>query len=427
MHGPVTQPPRTPQEAALHPEPGGVALDGPRPAQGDEWLEAARLADLVFSAETGRPYDMATMFPLLFSPENAAHLRVFSARQPGKAGDRERLVSHLGIRVVEVSLYGHRLAVGCIGAVVTHPEWRGRGLASRLLDDAFRLLREEGVPVAWISGDRGLYLRHGCQKVGRVHVFEVPPGAAGQESGQLHELRLQPPAHPGTGEPAFDSGLFSQLIDLYHREPVRFVRPADTFATLLGAAGYARASGTVARVFLAGEPPVAAWIVAVPPDPARSGRPARVMEATGSRPALVASAPRVAAAVGAPLVWVVLPWDREALALLRRRGWPERVQPQYGTLRVLDGQRLLEVLRPYLVERLGRQRAEALRWPHQGAAAPGAALSPEAWVWGAPPASPDPEAGRAGGAGTAVEDGHPSLPEGAFPLPWPWAAGLDYT
>jgi len=65
-------------------------------------------------------------------------------------------ISHVGIREREIVVYGCRTKIGSIGGVATEPEYRNRGLATRLISrfesvsvasslcgcpDSFRLLR----------------------------------------------------------------------------------------------------------------------------------------------------------------------------------------------------------------------------------------------------------------------------------------------
>ncbi len=71
-------------------------------------------------------------------------------------------VSKIGIYHSRVSVYGSHLRVGSIGGVCTHPDYRGLGLATRLLDYCTRKLTDEGARLMLISGVRGLYTRAGC-------------------------------------------------------------------------------------------------------------------------------------------------------------------------------------------------------------------------------------------------------------------------
>jgi predicted acetyltransferase len=55
----------------------------------------------------------------------------------------ERLVCHVGIYRRDITWNGRKLRVGGIGGVVTHPDYRGRGLASVALNAAVQTLKDE--------------------------------------------------------------------------------------------------------------------------------------------------------------------------------------------------------------------------------------------------------------------------------------------
>ena len=55
-----------------------------------------------------------------------------------------------------------------VGSVCTHPDYRERGLATRLVEDALRICEQKEVALMLISGGRGLYRRQGCTDVGEM-------------------------------------------------------------------------------------------------------------------------------------------------------------------------------------------------------------------------------------------------------------------
>ena len=68
---------------------------------------------------------MGTEFPALFCAENTANLQI--ALEDG------RIVSHVGIARQTLITGGCRLPAACIGSVGTHPDFRGKGLATELV------------------------------------------------------------------------------------------------------------------------------------------------------------------------------------------------------------------------------------------------------------------------------------------------------
>ena len=73
---------------------------------------------------------MKEWFPLIFNRNNLDNMRVMA--------DGDRLVAHVGIYQSGISIYGDRLQTGSIGAVCTHPDYRGKGLATVLFADALK-------------------------------------------------------------------------------------------------------------------------------------------------------------------------------------------------------------------------------------------------------------------------------------------------
>jgi len=128
-------------------------IEGPRGAEVDELSEVLDLVNLVFRTSRGMKPTMQEEFPLLFNEKNVENLRIIKV--DGK------IVSHVGIFECDAIIHGCRLKVGMIGAVCTHPDYRGRGFATRLVEDAMSKMRRDGVNIVMISGIRRLYDRAG--------------------------------------------------------------------------------------------------------------------------------------------------------------------------------------------------------------------------------------------------------------------------
>ena len=129
-------------------------IDGPRGSIPNELNELVELVSSVFRLPMGEA------FPTLFCKENADQMRIISA--DGK------VVSHIGIVVRDMILNGCRISVGNIGGVCTHEDYRKRGYAWSIFENAMEKYRSEGVDMFLISGFRTLYRLHGCTFVGKV-------------------------------------------------------------------------------------------------------------------------------------------------------------------------------------------------------------------------------------------------------------------
>ncbi|WPP40524.1 GNAT family N-acetyltransferase [Paenibacillus hunanensis] len=145
----------------------------------DELSMAAELANQVF-CETGEPY-MGTAFPTLFRPGITHSYGAFD--------DTGRLVSFMGLVPVSIASGSEKISAFSIGAVCTHPHYRGQRLAGQLLERCRQHAIDAGASVIFISGDRSLYTRVGSQFFGRIHQFELTREHAHIEPSGLWELR----------------------------------------------------------------------------------------------------------------------------------------------------------------------------------------------------------------------------------------------
>jgi len=156
----------------------------------------SELIDVVYN-----PY-MRQYFPTLFCQENAENLRIIKTDG--------RIVSHIGVVVRDMIINGCRISVGNVGAVCTHADYRKRGYAWAILEDAMDKFSSEGVDMLLVSGFRTLY-KHGCTHVGKVARYQISPSDNYPETG----IELRP----------FCQEDLPEWAKLYRNEPVRFHRP----------------------------------------------------------------------------------------------------------------------------------------------------------------------------------------------------------
>lgn len=129
----------------------------------DELKQAALLAEDVFCADGDRY--MESSFPALFQ---AGISHSYGAFTP-----EGTLVSFMGMVPVQVQSGTFTISAYSIGAVCTHPDYRGQGLAGQLLELCRQHARSAGASVLFISGDRSLYTRAGSVPFGQVSTFKL--------------------------------------------------------------------------------------------------------------------------------------------------------------------------------------------------------------------------------------------------------------
>ena len=324
---------------------GDVAgLEGPRSLTVEELPEAVALATEVF--DPGGT-SMGLQLPLLFSPDNVGELRVFS--------EGGRLVSLVGCLRQTILVEGHPLPVGSIGSVCTRPEYRGRGLAGRLVSDVFRRLEAAGVPLALISGDRGLYKRLGCVEAGCFERFEF----TSEDYLRVVRNRRNEKVSPADAVFRFFEECDLPLLhELYRREPVRFFRSLDQFDRLIWRhPGLKRLFGDE-RIVVAyrGCPEqVSAYVITRARTVQDGSTRVHIVEYAGSREDIIDALGFVIEEMSPSVISITVPThDRQFLRLLNTYGLSGSPCPlARHTLYVTNFWSLLERLSSYIEERTG--------------------------------------------------------------------------
>lgn len=307
--------------------------EGPIPLPPDRLDELVSLTNRVFRSQQG---DMGREYPLVFDPDRTEGMRVIL--------EDDKVVSHVGVCVRDAFILGIPLRVASIGAVCTDPEYRGRGFADQLMNDAVDRAREWGAHLMLISGDRGLYRRQGACRPGRYDSLEIseaelPPGLAFDQAGETE---------------------IPELASLYQREPVRFQRSYEDWMRLLAAGMLMNRAADCWLVRDTEE--TLAYVAVQRPDSHSTGdNLPNVQEYAGSREAVWSALKALAGKYGSSSIRVTLmPEDRDLLyrarretALIREHGFP-------GTLRLLDVAEVVDRMRPLWRERLGQAAMDAL-------------------------------------------------------------------
>lgn len=143
---------------------------------------------------------LALDFPL--TPERAAHIRHTDPRPfpcfTVNAVEEDQVLGQVGVfRLPMVSSAG-REDVGGVWAVSTHPQHPGRGVASALLDEAHRRMRDSGLRFSTLGTSRSGISYRLYQKHGYVDMNVWATGLAGWElAHQPTRLRVQPLGEEG--------------------------------------------------------------------------------------------------------------------------------------------------------------------------------------------------------------------------------------
>lgn len=314
-------------------------MDGPRAVRTDELPSLSRLVDTVFGSKN--PGDMFRYFPTFFTESNRDNLFVF-------VQDHE-VISHVGMTLHQASLAGCTVGVACIGAVSTYEEYRGKGLASRLLEHACKKARDWGANLMMISGGLGLYRRLGAADVGGDFDTTVTAEVAKTLSAAGFSLTEFAPEHLETYAKA------------YQAKAAHFVRPHEEWRALTEAR--VCMCRDVDILSIAGKNSVCAYLVAAPDTLLDA---VRVFEFAGRAEALAAALRPLLQRYGLSSAKLRVPADNNALrTLLEKAGASLRPTTGMGTLLLLDIEGLFRQLRPLIESRLGPRGAQAFQVQHE--------------------------------------------------------------
>jgi GNAT superfamily N-acetyltransferase len=286
-------------------------LEGPRAARVDELDAAAALANRVFYPDGSG--DMGGWFPALYDEENASNLRVIL--------DGQRLVSMAGMLIRDASILGAALRIASIGSVCTLQDYKGRGLASRLVEDAATQARSLGAQLIMVSGDRALYRRMGFTNAGLFRTIRVDRGSP-------------LPARKCRARPWIEQDL-PEMAGLHESEPVRFRRGANVLGRMLRT-GRLRCKPSRTWVVESAGGPVA-YLCAQEPEQSQGVRFVRIHELAGSRLPALSCLPQLFRSYGVDRMCLeTTAADAEMERLCREYGLEAAPHGFQGTVKIID-------------------------------------------------------------------------------------------
>ena len=323
-------------------------FDGPRVIRREELIDVIRLSRICFGG----------------SQEIENQEEILASYVPPRRGgtyalvDKGKPVSQIGIVHDQLKVYEGTIRTGSIGGVCTHPDYRGHGLAGRVLEHCAQQMLKEGARLMLISGDGGLYSRFGSVRQGKYCYFSLKPG-------QPNSWKLAPADLVLRRATPADALVCSRL---YQSEPVHFVRQISKFSAALQNPlkdTYVHAEQWM--IERTGQM-VAYLFLGIPYGLTESSGIRHVAEYAGSRVALVDAIPvLMSTSQLQALTWPVVWQDRELTQLFQDRGYHGSMSNLDGhTLRILDFSGLMKDLRPILLARLEKSLLRGLRFEQKG-------------------------------------------------------------
>jgi predicted N-acetyltransferase YhbS len=313
-----------------------MALEGPKGAVGQEIRSAAELSARIFGYASGR-------LPEPRADEVRENTRVFA--------DGGRTVSVVGMSYRPVRLGGTEHLACCFGGVCTDPDYRGRGLATRLLEDCRLKALADGADLVLISGRRGLYQRAGYCPVGHFDLCTV----------ERH--RIPQPVAGYTVRPPLEADL-PALMRLHLAESTRFVRSPERLLGLVCGKHIWNGRGETVVVLPNGGGTPVGYLTCQVGGRGQEELPpnhVRVLEVAGPRWALVHALPALMDRHGADELKVYV-WghDTELQRIAADCGWPSEPVTFHGSVGIIHPERFWEACVPLFAGLIGRERLNSL-------------------------------------------------------------------
>ncbi len=137
------------------------SFEGPRPARPDETAGILRFLDRVFP-------EIAARYSHVYALANEAKGWFHVVTHKGE------LAAHIGVIPMDFMLPGGgTLKAGGIGAVATDDKFRGKGLMGSMLTYAAKWMKDEGMPISILWGNRRRYARYGWEPAGMHMGFSL--------------------------------------------------------------------------------------------------------------------------------------------------------------------------------------------------------------------------------------------------------------
>lgn len=181
----------------------------------NDFEEAMDFLNLIFGAS--RPHDFAKMLPAIYQPKDENMGWNCAIRRNG------RIRAMTGLFPMELRLGDSTLRMGGIGGVSSHPNERGAGHMTELMNHCVAKMRAEGHDLSWLSGLRQRYGRFGYEICGtRIAVHVNKTNLRHALPGKECAVRFEPLQSD-------DTESIRQALRLHDARLVRAVRTVDNF------------------------------------------------------------------------------------------------------------------------------------------------------------------------------------------------------
>lgn len=213
------------------------------------------------------------------------------------------------------------------------------------MDDAEKRMKEEGVDVVLVSGDRDLYLRKGYCKAGYAIKFDAYPQEELKEDVELVE---------------YEDKYLIEMAKMYNKQPTRYYRSLFEFKNLLKGRTIPWGSFTYQTYLVKKGGLLKGYVVLrIVHDNPRKGY---IIEYSGDANIIYESLKKIAAANSLEYVRVPCTFNDDMLGVVEEKGKSYEKINLLGTLKVLNFQQLMEKLKPYFLQYVEKDIVENIKF-----------------------------------------------------------------
>nr|WP_281168336.1 GNAT family N-acetyltransferase [Psychrilyobacter atlanticus] len=285
--------------------------------RGTEKNEVEEVIDLINCVfRTGRgdlPHTMEKEFPLLLLSENRENMRIIK--------DDKDIISIVNFLPQKILIEGIPISAGSIGAVCTHPNYRGRGYSSKVLKDVENRMKEIGVNLCLISSTRSLYKNWGASEVKNCRRYKISAGLPTLKFivREYREEDILP------------------IKKIYNSQGTRYLRLGRDFETLIDSGTFPFGNTSYKRYVLEDKDGLRGYIIL-------KKIPERIVvkEAVGDKSEIFDALALLGNQLGVDKIDYILPHGEVAPA-----GYRGEEEYLSGVLKIVDFVGLMEELKPY--------------------------------------------------------------------------------
>lgn len=254
--------------------------------------------------------------------------------------DNKEIVGCVNYYQSDIIIEGAKLKVSSIGAVCTNEGYRGRNIVCDILKEGDKQALDKGTCILIISGERKVYLNHGACEATLNSKFIV-------SENREYDIEIK----------EYEEKMLDLLIKIYNKEPLRFYRERDEFDRLLKGSMFDWGTNRN-KLFIVFENdiPKAYLLIKF----TEGAKEASVRELAGDRNAILKAAFKVKEQNNFEELTFSVPINDELVNVMRENNIAEEVENQWGTLKIINLEKLLNDLKIYFMQYINAEELDRL-------------------------------------------------------------------